>query len=282
MANPLVPKPSAVRYCELMVPTPPLAPRISAIALWLLALASSLPAQGPGYMVVRCVKTLPGHGAGYRYMILETVAEAMRAQVEKGQMYSWGFARSVIPAGEEARCDFLLFDVYEGFPPQPIDPYFEKAGGLMATDGWQTRAASQSKLVSVELWQDLDKTGSVETGSYLRVNQIKTGEFDNWARMQSEIWKPVHEARIRDGDFQGWLASRVIMPSGADWPNPARTISVFADWKSLNRPARYRELMPAVHPGKNPEEILTGIANLQEILRTEVFEVIELIRRPAR
>jgi hypothetical protein len=273
-----------VRYCELTDRMLPFTLRTWPIALWLLALASSLPAQEPGYMVVRCVKTLHGQAAGYRYMILETVAEAMRARVAKAQIHSWGFARSVIPAGEEARCDFLLFDVYEGFPPQPIDPYFEKSGGLMATDGWQTRASSQSKLVSVELWQDLDKTGSVETGSYLRVNQIKNppGEFDNWARMQSEIWKPVHEARIRDGDFQGWLASRVIMPSGADWPNPARTISVFADWKSLNRPARYRELMPAVHPGKNPEEILTGIANLQEILRTEVFEVIEWIRRPAK
>jgi len=233
-------------------------------------------------MVVRCIKALPGQATGYRYMILETVAEAMRARVEKGQMSSWVFAGSVIPAGEEARCDFLLVDVYEGFPPQPIDPYLEKAGGIMATDGWQTRAASQSKLVSVELWQDLDKTGAMEAGSYLRVNQIKTGEFDNWARMQSEIWKPVHEARIRDGDFQGWLASRVIMPSGADWPNPARTISVFADWKSLTRPARYRELIPVVHPGKNPDEILSRIANLQEILRTELFEVIELIRGPAK
>jgi hypothetical protein len=154
----------------------------------------------------------------------------------------------------------------------------------MATDGWQTRAASQSKLVSVELWQDLDKTGAVAARSYLRVNQIKNppDEFDNWARMQSEIWKPVHEARIRDGDFQGWLASRVIMPSGADWPNPARTISVFADWKSLSSPARYRELIPVAHPGKNPEEILNRIASLQQILRTELFEVIELIRQPAK
>ena len=270
-----------MRYCELTDPMPPLILRTWPIALWVLALALPLLAQEPGYMVVRCMKTLPGHASGYQYMILETTAEAMRARVEQGQMRSWAFARAVIPAGEEARCDFLLFEVYEGFPPQPIDPYFEKAGGLMATDGWQTRAASQSKLVSVELWQDLDKTGTVETGSYLRVNQIKNppGEFDNWARMQSEIWKPVHEARVRDGDFQGWLASRVIMPSGADWPNPARTISVFADWKSLSRPARYREVIPVAHPGKNPEEILSRIATLQQILRTELFEVIELIRQ---
>ena len=263
---------------------PPLTLRTWPIALWLLALTSLLPAQEPGYRVVRCMKTLPGHAGGYQHMILETTAEAMRARVEQGQMHSWVFARAVIPAGEEARCDFLLFDVYESFPPQPIDPHFEKAGGLMATDGWQTRAASQSKLVSVELWQDLDKTGAAEPGSYLRVNQIKNppGEFDNWARMQSEIWKPVHEARVRDGDFQGWLASRVIMPSGADWPNPARTISVFADWKSLSRPARYREVIPVVHSGKNPEEILGRIASLQQILRTEIFEVIELIRQPAK
>jgi hypothetical protein len=72
------------------------------------------------------------------------------------------------------------------------------------------------------------------------------------------------------------------MPSGADWPNPARTVSVFADWKSLSRPARYREVIPVVHPGKNSEEILGRIASLQEILRTEVFEVIELIRQPAK
>jgi hypothetical protein len=235
-------------------------------------------------MVVRCIKVLPGHAGGYQHMILETVAEAMRGSVGKNQLHSWVFARSVIPAGEEARCDFLLLDAYEGFPSRPIDPYLEKAGGIMATDGWQTRAATQSKLVSVELWQDLDKTGTVEAGSYLRVNQIKNpaGEFDSWARMQTEIWKPVHEARIRDGDFQGWLASRVIMPSGADWPNPARTISVFANWKSLSRPARYRELIPVVHPGKNPDEILSRIASLQQILRTELFEVIELIREPAR
>jgi hypothetical protein len=263
---------------------PQLILRVWPIALWLLALAAPLAAQAPSYMVVRCVKALAGHAGGYQHMTLETTAEAMRARVEQGLMHSWLFARAVIPAGEEAGCDFLLLEVYEGFPPQPIDPYFEKAGGIMATDGWQTRAASQSKLVSVELWQDLDKTGTVEAGNYLRVNQIKNppGEFDNWARMQSEIWKPVHEARIRDGDLQGWLASRVIMPSGTDWPNPARTISVFTNWTSLSHPARYQELMPAVHPGKNPEEIFSRIASLQQILRTDVFEVIELIRQPAK
>jgi hypothetical protein len=37
-----------------------------------------------------------------------------------------------------------------------------------------------------------------------------------------------------------------------------------------------------VHPGKNPDEILSRIASLQQILRTELFEVIELIREPAR
>src|SRR5262245_52164075 len=106
-------------------------------AAWLLQAPAPAPAPkpaaapaGPGYVMFRCIDTLPGKGDEYRDFMLQTTAKSMQVRADEGNIDGWVFARAVIPSGTDASCAFIQANVHKGFPPErtPIDPYFVKAG----------------------------------------------------------------------------------------------------------------------------------------------------------
>src|SRR2546428_8895592 len=115
-------------------------------------LAAARPAQGdPVYMMVRCTKALPSKGDEYVQFMLDTTGKAMQVRADEGNVAGWIFARSVIPSGGDATCDYMQVNLHQGFPPErvPIDPYFVKAKVTISRSAWYAKLAEQSRLVRV-------------------------------------------------------------------------------------------------------------------------------------
>jgi hypothetical protein len=43
------------------------------------------------------------------------------SRVNAGEIVYWSFLSNVMPAGDEARCDFRIATLYEGIPPRMND-----------------------------------------------------------------------------------------------------------------------------------------------------------------
>ena len=57
--------------------------------------------------------------------------------------------------------------------------------------------------------------GQPDTPIYARLSYMKVapGQAESYVRMEREVWKPIHEARLRAGIITGWQLYRVEYPS---------------------------------------------------------------------
>jgi hypothetical protein len=67
------------------------------------------------------------------------------------------------------------------------------------------------------------------------------------------------------------------MPSGTGLPYEAGTIDVYEDWAAIGKPQAFDEVFQKVHPGKNVPELLAKADKAREIVRSDLYEVLEKV-----
>jgi hypothetical protein len=194
--------------------------------------------------------------------------------------------RAVFPAGMDAACDYMQVNLYPGFPPDPKttmtpDAAHAKARVTMSQSEFLAQRDAASRLRKAELWRVLDRTGTPEVGNYMRLDYMKVqpGQRNEWIKSEQEIYKPIHKARIDLGGLKGWTLAALAMPSGSALPYDAMTVNMFKDWAQIGGPSKAQEAFQKVHPGKQASQVYPDIEKLRTIIRTELYEVIDVIRR---
>jgi hypothetical protein len=246
-------------------------------------------ARPPGHLMFRCIEILPGKGDEYRDFMLATTAKSMQVRADEGDLDGWVFASAVIPAGNDTACGYIQINVYKHrFPPErtPIDPYFVKAGVKVTRAEWYAKLGSQSKLARQELWRDLLDVGAIEKGNYLRLDYLRVppGKTAEWARLARDVVRPVEEARIAAGELKAWQLQEIVLPAGTGYPYNGRVISAFPSWEALGKPTpdHERELYSKAHPGKQPAALIDRAAKAQELVKSELYRVVEVVRPATR
>ena len=59
------------------------------------------------YQTTACIKVTPGKFTEYRQFVNDTSKKMAEARAKAGEIVSWAFLRSIMPAGAEARCEML-------------------------------------------------------------------------------------------------------------------------------------------------------------------------------
>src|SRR5438105_319240 len=133
--------------------TPLLVVAFAAVAM----MAQPLPAQQPApmapayYQVTNMIKVAPGKSAEFTKFISESSAKMARTRADDGEILTWMLLRSVFPAGQEARCDYMITTIYNGPPPAPrtaeqTEKTLKKAGVAMTVNEYHARRDSLSTL----------------------------------------------------------------------------------------------------------------------------------------
>jgi hypothetical protein len=255
---------------------------VPALAFALRAQAAAETAQPPAagqqplYTMLRCIKTLPGKSDEYRQFMLDTTAKTMQLRADDGDLDTWIFARAIIPTGNESDCDYLLFNIHRGFPPErvPIDPYFVRAKVKITRAEWYAKLGAQTKLMWMELWRGLEQAGTVEKGNFLRLDFLKVppGAMADWTRGEGGAGgRAVQEGRIRRGDLHGWRAHELLLPAGSAHGYNAGTMDVYRDWNAIGRAPR---------TSTNREEVAVNqrLARGRELVKSELYQVVEVVR----
>src|SRR5262249_6739906 len=128
---------------------------------------------------------------------------------------------SVIPVGEEARCDYVSLTTYQGVPGKPLTrddltKGIERAGLKITPDEYYSRRAAVSKLISIEMWRPLISVGQPANGNYVFVNFMKVHKMNDYVRFERDVWKPMAEQWTKEGDQSGWGFSVALLPGGTD------------------------------------------------------------------
>jgi hypothetical protein len=232
-----------------------------------------------------CIKVQPGKDAEWRKLVSDVSKPTAQVRADAGEFSTRLLLRAVFPAGLDAACDYNLVYLYPGFPPDPktamsADSAHEKAHVAMSQSDFAAKRDSLTRLRRTELWSIIDGIGTPELGNYLRLDYMKVqpGQGAEWVKAERETHKPLHQARVDLGALKGWTLTRLVMPSGSAQPYNAMTVNMFKDWAQIGGPAKYQEAFKKVYPGKDASEINAQTAKLRDIVRTELYEVVDVTR----
>ncbi len=253
---------------------------------WGVALAAALSVtlvaqQAPvGYHSISCVRVKPGQSANFRALLNGDYHKFEQGSVDSGRVSGFIALRTVIPAGTEAGCDYVLVSFYPGFPPAPLGDdemtaVLQKAGVTSTLPEWRDRLSAVAELVSNNITQYQVLVGGSKKGDYLIFNSMKAADVNECVALQKRLWQPFAEQGVKDGAQDGWAVNIQVMPRGDKDPSLVSSVDIFPTWDSMftyfgaDFTARWKK----VHPEMTPNEAFSEIDKACTIDHTVLYKV---------
>ena len=103
------------------------------------------------------------------------------------------------------------------------------------------------------------------------------GDAAGYERIESETWKPIHEARQDAGALRDWVFYRVQYPQGTEAPYTHVTVNVYDSWADYDQQELERWVRE-VYPDRSFDELAAEADAARDYVRGEVWR--ELDRLP--
>ncbi len=253
---------------------------------WGAAMAAALSAtlvaqQAPvGYHNISCVRVKPGQSAAFHDLLNGDYHKVEQARVDSGAISGFLALRTVIPAGTDAGCDYVLVSFYPGLPSAPLGDdemaaLLQKAGVASTVQQWHDRLSVVGELVSNNITQYQVLVGGSKKGDYLIFNSMEASNVEQCVALQKRLWQPVAEQGVKDGAQDGWAVNIQIMPHGDKDPSLVSTVDIFPTWDSMfnyfgaNLAARWKK----VHSEMTPDDAFSQIDKACTITHTVTYKI---------
>lgn len=234
--------------------------------------------QSPSFLRSICVKVQPSKQSDFEKLMTDSAAKAARYRIGQGRLARFAVSRAVYPSGEIAECDYLIAYVSSGFPEEMN---FEKSTADWSAAGAPTtyaeflaKAGEMSKIVRTDLWAVRSAAGGWAVGDYISINRMKVKDQAAWAELETKMWKPVQEARIKAGQLKGWASYDRVWPGGSEQPYSAVTVDAFPSWEALGKRTSIGEIVKSVHPNMSAAEFGERTSKARDLARRELFKVV--------
>lgn len=230
------------------------------------------------YNVYSYIKVAPGMDA--EYLKLEKAWKKIHAAKKKaGKLESWSLMEVLSPSGASCEYNYVTRNTFKG--DDQLAEFFE---GQFMPDNWQSlltpeelalvnRTGEIRTLVKNEVWSTVDQTmaadmsnAKISVFNYFDIPDGKTSA--DHVKMERDIWKPVHDARIKDGKMKGWVLMRLEFPFGASMPYQDATVDMYTDMKQLL--GWSDDYFEKVHPGKDMAEVWKETTAVATLLKGEL------------
>lgn len=237
--------------------------------------------QAPvGFHSISCVRVKPGQSAAFSSLLNGDYHKVEQARVDSGAISTFLALRTVIPAGTDAGCDYVLVSFYPGLPTAPLGDdemtaVLQKAGVASTVQQWHDRLSAVGELVSNNITQYQALVGGSKKGDYLIFNSMKATDVGECVALQKRLWQPLAEQGVKDGAQDGWAVNIQIMPRGDKDPSLVSTVDIFPSWDSMfnyfgpNLAARWKK----VHSELTTDEAFSQIDKACTIDHTILYKV---------
>jgi hypothetical protein len=247
-------------------------------------LAATLDAQQtppPPYQTVICLKVQPGKtDSDYRQFVNAATLKLQQMRADAGQIVSWSLLRSVMPAGEDARCDFIQSTLTEAPPnlslrTEDLAAALEKARVTMTASEFVARRNSLVRLISSELWRPVIRVGQPQKGNFVYVNYMREHNASEYRKFEHDIWKPMAEEWIKGGTMTGWLFGVKQLPGGTEVKYTAMSADIFPSADAALKWSGIQTMFEKIHPGQNYQETFEHLGKLRSLAERQLFVIEE-------
>lgn len=233
------------------------------------------------------LKAAPGKGNDWLKMTREETMKTAQVRADAGEILSWTLLRSVYPAGEEARADYIISILTEGPPRAPkgdggLEADLKKAGLKMTTSEYWAKRTGVVTRVASELWRIRERVAAPQKGHYIQLNFMKVNDVAGYNDFSSKVWRPMAESWVKEGAMSGWLYATKILPSGAETAYASYSADMFPTWEAAFASRSMRTAFEKVHPGKSYQEAVDAMPKLRSLAKRELWVVVERVEKSRR
>lgn len=130
-----------------------------------------------------------------------------------------------------------------------------------------------------ELWRirnSVMQNEDAKPSRYIVMNYMSVGqgyEFE-YQMMEDEVARPLHEMRMERDKMRGWELNELIIPGGTEYGYNFSTLDLFEKLEHMEF-GFTEELIRQTHPDTNINEFFNSINRTRDLVRNEVWELIE-------
>ena len=108
------------------------------------------------------------------------------------------------------------------------------------------------------------------------IHYMKTapGGEAKYEGIETEVWKPIHEARREAGALRDWVFYRVQYPQGTEAPYNYVTVNVYDSWADYEQQELER-WVAQVHPDRTLAELIADADAAREYVRGEIWRPVD-------
>lgn len=100
------------------------------------------------------------------------------------------------------------------------------------------------------------------------------GEEAAYERLETETWKPIHEARQDAGALRDWVFYRVQYPQGTEAPYTHVTVNVYDSWADYDQQELDRWVQE-VYPDRTLDEMAADAGSARDYVRGEIWREVD-------
>lgn len=235
------------------------------------------------YTVYDYIKVEPNMQADY--LKLEKAFKKIHAAKKKaGKLDGWSL--TVVISGSDNSYNYVTRNSFKG-SAQLANLY----DGQYMPDKWQSlltpaevalvnRTATIRTIVKEEVYSvvervvnDNPKSWKVAVYNYFSSPQGKT--VGDHIKMETDIWKPVHAQRVKDGKMQGWLLMVLELPFGASLPYNSMTVDLYSSMNKYLGANTMASDFTKVHAGQDANDLFKQTGDAATLTRGEVRYIID-------
>ena len=236
------------------------------------------------YVVYAYMKVAPGEDA--EYLKMEKAYKKLHAAEKKaGILDNWALFSVMSPYGTDCAYNYIAVNVLRG--DKQLAGYYEGSGTSI---NWQSlltkeeldlvnRTNAIRSLVKEEVWTITDdvsapdwEKGKIAVFNYFSSPAGKTRA--DHIKVEQDIWKPIHAARVKDGKMTRWALMNLEFPFGAAMPYNMATIDFYTDMNAYLA-GWFDTYFAKVHPGKDASELIRQTNAACSLDRGEVRMVLD-------
>jgi hypothetical protein len=223
--------------------------------------------QAALYISIDCMKS-----TAIDYVSVETdVWQAMHQElVNQGKRNSWALYE--VHYGDRSKCDFYTVTTMRGLEQLNGDPSYDKVFQQVHPDDdfmdAMVRTLASRMRVATELWLAVDGT-QIKEHRFAVINMMNTEDPDAYERMESQVFKPGHQALLDGGHRSGWGLYALVSPLGTSIPYNYSTV----DFSMNLNPVPMAEAMMSANPNRDLDA-MQELLDLREQVSSQTWRLV--------
>lgn len=235
--------------------------------------------QEGAYLNVDYMKVESGDYSAFEDLVRSEWKSVYEDQLGEDKMTGWYFYRVVYPGGQSGIYNYVIVSTFSELNTvvtinkEMRNAIEEVQGTLMQ------RTLDLSTHQHSELWRTEagiintsdKKPGLFAVMNYMMVNPGKEAEY---ITLENDMARPLHEARIENGEMYSWRTFSLLKPGGLNYQYNFVTADYYEELNDMEY-GFTNDLIRSVMPGTDINKMFEAIYATRDIVRSELWQLVD-------